>query len=120
MLEIKLDGLENIEHTVTEMMHVLKKFGNEDIPNEFFNWEGESLHRRSPWVKRIGRRKSYITFVRPHSAASMKMRHRTMIRARRRHKTLMRGTTRPILRPSLFSDLVQRMTALMERTIRWP
>lgn len=120
MLKIDVEGIQRLDRTITDMMGTLKKFGNEEIQNEFFNWEAENLRRRAPWVRRIGRRKAFMTVVRPHSAASMKMRHRALVRWRRRHKGMVAtGSTRPILRPSLWEELVKRMATLMETKIRW-
>jgi hypothetical protein len=117
-MNFKIEGIEHLDHTITTMMADLKKVGNEDVPNEFFNWEAEDLRRKSPWVRKIGRRKAYMTMVRPHSAASMRMRHRALMKARRKHKTLSRGGSEPILRPELLSELVKRMRTLLG-TIRW-
>ena len=119
MFDVKIEGIERLDKTIVEMIATLKKFGNEDIPNEFFNWEAEDLRRKSSQIKRVGRRKSYRTTIRPHSAASMRMRHKALVHARRHHRSVTRGSTLPILRPSLWKQLVERMTTLMVSKIRW-
>jgi hypothetical protein len=94
--------------------------------DELYNWEAEDLRRKTPWVRSRSKNRFY-TSIRPHSGKTIRSRARRRRLRRelysafkvRLHRRVRRPSIRPLLRPELFDQLVERMNALLQRTIRW-
>jgi hypothetical protein len=87
------------------------------VPAEFAAWQTEDVNRKQASVMAEGA-SAWSTIFRPRGL-------KVYVRKTSRHspsqppRTTVRRSTRPILRPELFDQLVARMAALMLATLRW-
>src|SRR5215471_8871202 len=123
-MNVSQSGMEAISKRINDMRDQTRKL-RQDVPQTFFDWQKDDLHSENPWVKRVGGRgrrariRHYRTIILPHSAKSLEYRKRVAMRLRRRRiKSRRTGTTKPILRPRLETQLWEQLTVMLDN-IRW-
>ena len=138
MLHIFAD-VSGAQERLTQMQLNINDFGHIDVCEELVDWQVEDMHRKFPNVDSDQEYVSWYTLIWPRSR-TWDQRHRAEQRgrsrapnARRRHFRIpmskmprlkgrghdVLGTTRPILRESLFNRLVQRMIDLLGERLTW-
>jgi hypothetical protein len=125
MLEMKIEGLPDIEKRLGSMVGRLRQLTARGVRNELADWEVEDMHRQAPWARRSRPRGTAYTTVRPHSRYEMRRSRAYQRRALRR--TLKGSTaffeaktsTRPILRQELLDRLAERYVELLSERLQW-
>jgi hypothetical protein len=115
MLDIEIDTtavlgrIDGMLGKIRELRH--------SVGDEFASWQREDVHRQHAAVRRT--RRGVATVFRPHSRFEMQRGRRFARRLVRKGRYVPRWSTRPILRPELEAELVDRMTTLLAEKIRW-
>jgi hypothetical protein len=122
VLNIHIDGAQQIAATFASMLQQVEKLGKEQIAAELTEWQTQDMHRKIPNTKQEDD-VTVTTEIWPRSRVTMA---RDLLR-KKRH-TVVQVTPRsagaaahhrPILRSELFDMLCVRMAALMNRVLRW-
>ncbi len=124
MLNIHIDGAQQIAATFASMLQQVEKLGKEQIAEELTEWQKQDMHRKIPNTKQEDD-VTVSTEIWPRSRVSMA---RDLLRHQRGKPTVVQLTPRasgaaahhrPILRSELLDMLCVRMAALMNRVLRW-
>jgi len=137
MLDVKIETA-GLEESIGIMLARLRRFPHA-MANQMSDWQVEDMHRKKPATKKAVRAGTSTTLVRPHSLRTMKrsasyqrrqarrivrLAAKSSARSRKRAAELFRRfqprmSTRPILRSSLQTSLIDRMKDLLHNRIKW-
>jgi hypothetical protein len=131
MIELKVD-MSSLQGQIAGMIRKIDHFKRVDIGKELSDWQVEQMHRHKPFTMRNRARGIASTTIRPHSLWEMTHEHggferktgrRLQSRATRRLRSLKRRlrrwSTRPILRPELYQELIERMNRALGEKLTW-
>jgi hypothetical protein len=127
---ISVDAIEAVNR-MSDMQLNIREFGHTDIHDELLEWQTVDMHRKYPNIDSDQEYVSWFTQIWPRSR-TWDERHQSaarpaMRRLERRSRAprlatvprLAAGVKRPILRPVLFDQLVERMTELLGKQLSW-
>lgn len=129
MIQIDIEGVEGLFQTIDSMVDQVDTFGREEMPQGLTDWQIEDMRRRYPQTD-MPNDKTAVTTIYPRSPLSDmpgykagKYKRRTVVITKPNVGGLGgaggRTSTRPILRPELFEKLYDRMTGLIEQSLKW-
>jgi hypothetical protein len=135
MFDIEIDGLSDVQRSVSQMLSNLKYVGEVGIGKTLGDWQVENVHRLKPFVRRYRRAHRADTLFRPHSRREV-LRSRKY--QRRRGRKLARlvahpsrkaahafssfqaqTSTLPILREELVADLSRQLSEMLVEKVTW-
>ncbi|MGY8661774.1 hypothetical protein Q3C01_05315 [Bradyrhizobium sp. UFLA05-109] len=128
MFEIKVDGVEGLLKKCEAFGTQLDEL-HKEVPEELVDWQRTDMRRKYPniEVSSSGDETTAETSIWPRSRIEPPgSRRRTgpVIAVPKQHRLRGAGrppsSTRPILRTELFTKLVDRMTALLSKAMKWP
>jgi hypothetical protein len=125
-INIEADGLiKRIDDQINDMDVLASEQDDNSVAGEFVKWQSDDMNRKYPNLSRPDQYTSY-TIIWPRSRLSGQRPTirtirgmRVAIRNPRPQNTVMRRSSRPILRPELFEKLRARMIELLQRVGRW-
>jgi hypothetical protein len=127
MYKVFLDTV-NAEETLTRMQIQIRDVGHEIIPEQLMTWQREDMKRQYPFAT-LPNYVSAETSIWPRSRTYERTHKKRMTREAlfKRSKSLsamprlkgIPGAHRPILRPALFTKLVERMSEMLAVNLKW-
>lgn len=117
-----------VQHRLNEMQKSIHELAEHGMQQELHDWQVEDMKRKFPNTEDPSFLSSETTiwprsrtYEKTHKGRAFKQQKRPLSALPRLVGTLGKpGTShRPILRPALYDKLIERMAALMARTLTW-
>jgi hypothetical protein len=123
MFDFEVQGLDSLIGKFDRLTRQIE-LAKEEMPREFVTWQRDDMKRRYPNMQtgQGGDTTTAITSIWPRSRAyDEKLRVRPKRAGPRRYSPRrIVHSTRPVLRRELYLKLVQRMTELVGKAMKWP
>jgi hypothetical protein len=139
MINIDLEGLDEVRHSINRMAQSLEHLRTTDLGGELSAWQTEDVHRNKPFTMRYRRAGRAQTVFRAHSwkriKRSIAYQRRggsllTRALGRRTQKGYLRAmaayhafqpltSTRAILRQELIEQLGERLVEMAKEKLHW-
>jgi hypothetical protein len=135
MFNIEIDGLSDVQRSVSQMLSNLKYVGEVGIGKTLGDWQVENVHRLKPFVRRYRRAHRADTLFRAHSLKEVLRSRKYQRRGARKLARLVahpsvkaahafstfqaQTSTLPVLRQELIDDLTRELSEMLVEKVTW-